>query len=336
MSTQLPSLPEPVEQTTPQAAPDIEIVREDDTPEQDRGKPAPPPETYVAVDDERQDAGYGEQVQGRIKQLRHVYHEERRQKEAAMREREALVSYAQSLQGEVEKLRTLVSSGEKVLLDQAQQRAEAQVANARELWRRAHDSGDADELIKAQEQLARAVADHEKMKSLRPSMPEAQRGAPPQPQYQAPAAQPSAPAQKDERYEAWKAQHPWHRAPGYEEATQYLDFVHQQLLQNGVYPQGATADAYWSTVNQRLVTTFPTLAGSNGGNVQQYNGNGQPLQSPQTRSRPVTATSGTRSSNTPQKVRLKESQIRMAERLGVKPEDYAREVLKLERQNGQR
>lgn len=334
MSTQLPSLPEPVEQAQPQQ-PDIEIVREDDTPEQDRGKPAPAPETYVAVDDERQDASYGDQVQGRIKQLRHVYHEERRQKEAAMREREALVGYAQSLQSEVEKLRTLVSSGEKVLLDQAQQRAEAQVASARELWRRAHESGDAEELIKAQEQLARAVADHEKMKSLRPSMPpEAQRGAPqqlPQQQYQ---PQPATP-QRDERYEAWKAQHQWHRQPGYEDATQYLDFVHQQLLQNGIYPQGATADAYWSTVNQRLVNTFPQLAGSNGGNAQQQNGNGQPLQSPQTRPRPVTATSGNRSSNAPQKVRLKESQLRMAERLGVTPEQYAREVLRMER-SGQR
>jgi hypothetical protein len=335
MSTQLPSLPEPVEQTQPQAAPDIEIVREDDTPEQDRGKPAPAPETYTAVDDERQDASYGDQVQGRIKQLRHVYHEERRQKEAAQREREALVGYAQSLQGEVEKLRTLVSSGEKVLLDQASLRAEAQVANAREMWRRAHDSGDADELIKAQEQLARAVADHEKMKSLRPSIPEqAPQQRVPQQQFQPPA--PQQPPVKDERYEAWKAQHQWHRQPGYEEATQYLDFIHQQLLQNGVYPQGATADAYWSTVNQRLVNTFPQLAGSSQGNVQQQNGNGQPPQSPQTRSRPVTATSGNRSSNTPQKVRLKESQIRMAERLGVTPEQYAREVLRIERQNGQR
>lgn len=332
MSSQLPSLPEPVESTTPQqSAPDIEIERIDDTPEDDRGRAAPAPETYVAVDDEGSDSKYGQQVQGRLKQLRHVYHEERRQKEAAFREREALVNYAQSLQQDNEKLRGLVSSGEKVLLDQAQLRADAQVANAREVWRRAHDSGDADELIKAQEALARAVAEHEKMKSLRPSMP-AQAAPPPQvpqQQYQPPASQ--QPPAKDERYEAWQKQHAWHRQPGYEDATQYLDFVHQQLLQNGIYPQGQTADAYWSTVNQRLANTFPQLTGSNGGNA---NGTAQPQQSAQTRSRPVTATSGTRASAAPTRVRLKESQIRMAERLGITPEQYARELVKMERNGG--
>jgi hypothetical protein len=229
-----------------------------------------------------------------------------------------------------------------VLLDQAQLRAEAQVNNAKAAWRQAHDSGDTEEIMKAQEALARAVSDHERMKALRPAMPQQAAPAPaqgvPPAQYapQVPQGQPPAAPVRDERYESWKAKHAWHRQQGYEEATNYLDFIHQQLVQNGVYPQGPTADAYWATVDQRLASTFPQLAGSSQGGAQQYNGNGQPQQSPQTRSRPVTATSGTRSSNTPQKVRLKESQIRMAERLGVKPEDYAREVLKLERQNGQR
>src|SRR6188508_1067337 len=94
----LPSLPEP-QDTAVEQPPDIEIERIDDTPEQDRGAAPPAPETYQAV------------------------HEERRQKEAAQREREALVGYAQNLQGEVAKLRELVSSGEKVLIDQSQSRA---------------------------------------------------------------------------------------------------------------------------------------------------------------------------------------------------------------------
>src|SRR6188508_1213717 len=109
----LPSLPEP-QDTAVEQPPDIEIERIDDTPEQDRGAAPPAPETYQAVDDEQSDSKYSQHVQGRIKQLRHVYHEERRQKEAAQREREALVGYAQNLQGEVAKLRELVSSGEKV------------------------------------------------------------------------------------------------------------------------------------------------------------------------------------------------------------------------------
>lgn len=336
----LPTLPEPQETTPPEAGPAIEIERIDDTPEEDRARPAPAPETYAAVDDESQDAAYSGKVQGRLRQLRHVYHEERRQKEAALREREAVLGYAQSLQAEVEKLRGLVSSGERVLIDQAQAKGEALVASAREAYRRAHDSGDAEEVARAQEQLARAVAEHERYKVMRPSMPppppppppgQPQQQAVPVPQYQQPQyQQPVAPA-RDERLEAWVAQHPWWTQPGYDNARRYLRAVDTELKQNGIQPFGATADAYWATVDQQLRDVFPQLAGSAAGNA---NANGQAHLSPQTRSRPVTATSGPRTSGKPVKVQLKESQIRTAQRLGVTPEQYARELLKMQQQQG--
>lgn len=344
MGSQLPSLPEPVEPQESQQ-PDVEIERVDDTPEYDRGRAAPTPETYSAVDDEGADGRYGDKVQSRLKQLRHVYHEERRQKEAAQREREALVGYSQSLQREVEQLRGLVSSGESVLLDQARLRAEAQVQNAREAWMRAHDEGDAEALAKAQESLARAVSEHERMKSLRPSMPDqaqqtqGAQGQQAQPQgyvphvpQAVPQMQTAQPTQPDQRTQAWIKEHSWWNQPGYEDATGYLQYVHSQLMQNGVYPQGPTADAYWGTVDQRLATTFPHLAGSSRGNAP--NANGQAHNSPQTRNRPVTATSGNRTGSGPVKVRLTESQLRVAQKLGVTPEQYAREVLRMERQNG--
>ena len=342
----LPTLPDPVDAAPAADAEPIEIERIDDTPEQDRGQAPPPPETYQAVDDEKADEAYGQKVQGRIKQLRHVYHEERRQKEAAFREREQLVAYAQNLQSEVARLRDLVSSGERVLIDQASGRAAAEVENAKEQFRRAHDSGSVEDIAKAQEALARAVAEHERFKSMRPASPPQQQQQPQQPQQQYQPQQqaypppplpqqPAAPA-RDERYEAWKAKHPWHRTAGYEEATGYLDFIHTQLVSNGVLPSGPTADTYWATVDQRLSATFPQLAGSGSGNATHANGqapNGR--SSEQTRqNRPPTATSGNRPSSAPTKVRLTESQLRIARRLGVAPEDYAREFLKSERARG--
>ena len=331
----LPVLPEPQEQAPVQEGPAIEIEREDDTPEQDRGRGAPPPDVYTSVDDESQDSVYSGKVQGRLKQLRHVYHEERRQKESAQREREALVGYAQSLQAEVEKLRGLVSSGERVLIDQAQGRAEALVNNAKEAYRRAHDSGDSDEVVKAQEQLARAVAEHERYKVMRPSMPQQAQAQPPQ-QQAVPAQQAEATpdqqamvADAGRRYQDWSKTHVWHRQPGYEHATLYLESLDSHLRRQGIFPGGVTGDTYWATVNQSLQTSFPQLAGSGSGNA---NGNGQPLSSPQARARPVTATSGNRPGGSPVKVRLTESMIRMANRLGVTPEQYAREKLKLDQQ----
>jgi hypothetical protein len=68
---------------------EIEVV--DDTPEVDRNrKPARPPED---VTDEELDE-YSEKVQKRIKGLSRGYHDERRAKEAALRERQELERYA--------------------------------------------------------------------------------------------------------------------------------------------------------------------------------------------------------------------------------------------------
>ena len=323
----MPDLPEPKDAVVSDE-PQILIEQVDDTPEGDRGRSAPAPETYQTVDDEASDASYSQQVQGRIKQLRHVYHEERRQKEAAQREREALLNYTQSLLGENEKLRGIVTTGEKVVLDSVTGQAEAKLANAKELLRRAMASGDDDEVIKAQEEVARAVTAHERYKSMRPSMsqPQQQPAVPAPQQYQQ-YPQQQVPQERNEKLEAWVARNPWWNQPGNDKAKLHLLAVDKQLMANGVLPGGPTADAYWATVDQHLQEVFPHLAGSGGGNAH---GNGQPPNG-QTRPRPVTATSGTRSPGSPVKVKLTASMLRMAQRLGVPPEKYARELLKLEK-----
>ena len=331
----LPELPGPKD--TQAAEPQIEIERVDDTPEADRGRSAPTPETYQAVDDEAADAGYGQQVQGRIKQLRHVYHEERRQKEAAQREREALASYVQSVLAENDKLRGIAASGERVVLDSVTGKAEAQVASAKDALRRAMASGDDDEVIKAQEEVARAVSAHERYKSMRPSMPQQpppqQQQAVPVPPPMYPQQPPQQPQMRDERTDAWVAKNPWWTQPGRvnDNARMHLLALDKQLMANGILPGGPTADAYWATVDQQLQEVFPSLVGSGGGNA---NGSGQPLSNGQTRPRPVTAASGTAKPGSPVKVKLTDSMLRMANRLGVPPEKYALELLKIERAQG--
>ena len=70
---------------------DFQIEIEDDTPIEDRGrKAAPPPED--PTEDEL--ASYDEKVQARIKKFTRGYHDERRAKEAALREREAAEQFA--------------------------------------------------------------------------------------------------------------------------------------------------------------------------------------------------------------------------------------------------
>ena len=70
-------------------ADEVEIEIEDDTPEADKGRtPSPPPKEIT--DDELEN--YSDKVKTRIKHFSKGYHDERRAKEEAQREREA-VSY---------------------------------------------------------------------------------------------------------------------------------------------------------------------------------------------------------------------------------------------------
>ena len=79
-------------------SPEIEIV--DDTPEEDRGRVSKGP---VDVTDE-EISQYSDNVQKRIKDLRRVYHDERREKERAFREQQEAINYAKAIAEENRKL----------------------------------------------------------------------------------------------------------------------------------------------------------------------------------------------------------------------------------------
>ena len=75
---------------------DFEIEEEDDTPKADRGRDPLPKEVVEELEqDELTD--YSERVKQRMAQLKKVWHDERREKEAADRERQEAIKYAQQI-----------------------------------------------------------------------------------------------------------------------------------------------------------------------------------------------------------------------------------------------
>ena len=74
---------------------ELEIEIEDDTPEPDRGRK--PMKEPVEEPTEDELASYDEKVQQRIKKFTRGYHDERRAKEEALREREAAEKIAKQL-----------------------------------------------------------------------------------------------------------------------------------------------------------------------------------------------------------------------------------------------
>jgi hypothetical protein len=148
---------EPPESTKSEAETDeiaIEVV--DDRPEADQRPPSKAKEDDDGAASDEEIAALGQRAQKRIKKLKWEYHEERRAKEANERLANEAVNYTQSLQTENQRLLKLVQDSQSALTEQSKHRADASLAIAQENFKRAHESGDADQIAAAQQDLTNA------------------------------------------------------------------------------------------------------------------------------------------------------------------------------------
>jgi len=287
---------------------DVEVV--DDTPEKDRGRKPLNEEVADPTDDEL--SSYSEDVKKRIKKLTHARHDERRAKEAILRERMELERVAQALLQENRQLRTHVNAGEQNFAQTVQAASATELEMAKKRFKEAYESGDSDAVIAAQEALTEAKMRSEAAKRYRPtSLPE--------PQIPVQIQQPrQAEPQVDEKTLRWQAKNQWFGAPGYEEMTSYSLGLHQKLVNSGVDPR---SEEYFEQIDARLKGTFPDFFGSES---KPRNGSGKPA--------PVVASASRTSS--PGKIRLTATQVALARKLGLSNQQYAAELAKLERSNG--
>ena len=153
---------EPVAEVEEEPALDIEVV--DDTPKADRNrKPSEPPKDIT--DEELAD--YSEKVQQRIKHFSKGYHDERRAKEQALREREELEKLAQKLVDENKELKGNVTKNQEALLEQAKKAVAAELLQAKQVYKDAYESGEADRVIEAQETLTSAKIRSDKLNNFK-------------------------------------------------------------------------------------------------------------------------------------------------------------------------
>ncbi len=289
---------------------EIDIV--DDTPEEDRGRI--PPVDRTAKEHEEELAGVSTNVQKRIKKLKYDFHEERRAKENSARMRDEAVVYAQKIHKENQKLRDLVNRGEQVLVDEVKQRTEKELESARFQLKRAHEEGDPDSIVGAQELLAKAAYDSQKAQEYIPA-PEPEKVPDYQPRRQA------APA-PDPKAADWAKQNPWFKTD--KEMTAVALAVHEDLVTQGV---DTKSDDYYQAIDQRVRDRFP----------EKFGGDDQDdpvLRSDENRRKPSTVVAPARRTTgaRPRKVQLTKTQVSLAKRLGISPEEYAKQLLKLENQ----
>ena len=288
---------------------DIDIEVEDDTPERDRN--AKPLNREVEDPTDEEIEGYTKGVQGRIKELTHARHDERRAKEAALREKQELERLTQQILDENRKLKEYVKSGEATYKETLQAKTEAEMEMARRKYKEAAESYDTDAMMAAQEALTDAKMKMEQAKNFRPT-PLQNREVDVQIQQE----QPRAP-ELDEKTLRWQAKNQWFGTPGYEEMTAFALGLHQKLVATGVDPR---SDEYFDRVDGRLKQVFPEMLGEP-----------EAAKSGSTSKKPATVVaSASRSSGAKKVVKLTTTQQRLAEKFGLSHKQYAQEVLKLE------
>jgi hypothetical protein len=282
---------------------DIEIEIEDDTPEEDRGRQPMPKEIVDDLDrDELEE--YDEGVKQKLKQLKKVWHDERRAKEQLAREQEEALAVARRLYEENQKLRSAYSTGEKEYISTAQTNAQMEMDAARRAYREAYESGDTDGVIAAQEKMNLAQLKVLRTENLKETPLQEPEDIVQQRREERPV-QPQA-VQPDRKAQAWQERNSWFGKD--EEMTAAALGLHQKLVNSGVE---VGSDEYYSTLDKTMRTRFSEHFG-------------EPKAKPRTVVAPATRST---SSN---KIRLTQSQVQIAKKFGLTPEVYAREVLKLE------
>ena len=294
---------------------EIEVAVQDDTPEEDRGREPLPSDLVKELEaDELED--YSEKVKVRLKQMKKVWHDERRAKEEADRERQEAVSLAQRLIEENNKLKAKTSQSETALIATFKEQAARQLKDAQSAYKDAFESGDSDRVLEAQQtlnaaQMKAAQADRIKAPLQKPET-----------EVNTQLEQPKPTVQRDSKAVSWQERNNWfgkHRL-----MTAMALGLHEDLVeQHGA--AYATTDEYYSRIDKTMREKFPEEF------PDTQTGGGKPSRSA---SKPANVVAPASRSTAPRKVVLSETQVRLAKKFGITPEHYAREYLKLENQNG--
>lgn len=297
---------------------DIELEVVDDTPPEDRNrKPSEPPEEIT--DEELAD--YSEKVRKRLKHFSKGYHDERRAKEQAIRERMAAEDYARGLRDRVKELESTVTTNRGTMLQQAKHTVARDLEAAKAKFRTAYESGDVDELLAAQEELTKAKLASDRLESLEE---EALQPVGDAVQHtQTTQQEPRGRVQPDPKAMAWQQENTWFGDPQHEPETAFALGVHKQLTE--VQRIAPDSDEYYEQLNARMRTTFPNL----------FEDTQEKEEKPTSRQQSSTVVAPATRSTTPRKIKLSKSQLQIAKRLGISPADYAAEVAReMRKQNG--
>jgi hypothetical protein len=297
---------------------DIQVEIEDDTPPEDRGRVPMPKEVVEELDNDDLEE-YSEKVKKRLSQMKKVWHDERREKERAIREREEALRFAQIREQELRQAKEKTAKSEKLFLQEALRYAEGDLKMAKDRLKQAYETGDSEQITDAQDKLTDAKLRIQNFQRYQPSLQKDEERVE-QPQ-QVPTPQAAPEPQADPKAVAWRDKNTWFGVD--EEMTALALGLHEKLVRSGVDPR---SDEYYRRVDETMKKRFP----------EAFDGaeEDEPIQTKQAqkpaRTKPANVVAPVTRGTAPRQVRLTPTQVAIAKRLGLSNEQYARELMKLE------
>ena len=299
----------------------IEIEIDDDTPEQDRGVTPMPKEIVQKLEEDELDK-YSAEAKELLRPLNSVWHYSRREKQAALREQQEAINVAKRLLEENKKLKQAYSTGEKTYIETVQGAAELELEVAKRSYKEALETGDSDRIVEAQSKLNSAAIKSDKVKDFRPSALQEEENEVQIPQLQ------ERPVTPDAKTQEWTEKNAWFGPK--KSMTAYALGLHEELIDE----YGKTfvgTDQYFQRIDKEMRKVFSeyfdTLEPQTKVEVEEES-------KPSQKSKPSTVVAPATRSTSSKQIRLKPSQIALARKLGLSPEQYARELLKMEARNG--
>ena len=287
---------------------ELEIVIEDDTPEEDRDREPMPEEIVDGLEKDELE----EYSVEKSKQLKKVWHDERRAKEEAQRERDAATTYAKQQLEENKKLRADLNKGEASLMENSKSSAENELALAKKVFKDAYDAGDVDAVADAQESMMAAKLRLQTAETYQPQYAEAEEN------NEQPQQQPQQAQQVDYKALAWQDKNKswWGNN---RKMTSFAFGMHEELVSQGIDPS-ADSDEYYSSIDKEMRLRFP----------EEFDeGSTEADTSPRTAAKAKTVVSSAKRTTKSKQYVLTDSEVRLSHRLGVTPEEYAKQKIKL-------
>ena len=277
---------------------EVELPSENEEPVTEE---APAVEEPVEVEEaseehEQEVAEYSDSVKKRIDKLTYKMREAERREQAALK-------YAESVKNELTDTKTKLSKVDNNLFSEYNTRVDTQLERAKARLKQAHEENDTDNLIAAQEELAKLSVEAESLTRIQKEREEKQIE---NEATQLQSQEMQTPPPPDPKAQEWAARNKWF---GDDVAMTSSAFAfHRQLVEEqGIDP---ATDKYYEELDGRIKDAFPHK-------FEQAN-------------KPVQAVAGgsvgATTVNKSKKIKLTSSQVAIAKKLGVPLAEYAKHV----------